>query len=910
MAQTIAPILNNWATWWIADDKFVWIANSFQDISNLEIRKFPKQVQLQYAMVKDSWSVVVDKINCSLTISSTWDIMAFGNAWNIYVKSLWWARQKVYTHSTWYSILGCIEYNQYIYWATLDKLHRTDISSVSTAISWGTLTPTDLNWKTLNWITYSNWLQTSYTLDTSVKYKTGEKIYVKKNYNLWAVWISSWTTAPTKAYLIEAPVVPAIAWNSLRLYTSSQVDVLTWSPVWTEARPSWDNNRDWRITDVSINWQIMLAWAYWWRLYTSADWWANWTERQPLGDNNGNWLTWAISDDWTKMIVAEDAKRLWYSTDSGANWTETRPDWDADKDWTFVKITPSGAKYFVWNKTKVFTSTNWSSWTDIKTQKDVYEIFWDWEISNDWNRILLTWWFDSVSSTPYNVYYTVDWWSNWSTKLTTSLVPWYNKCTMTDDWLFLFVTERQAPQELHYSLDNWATWSDVTIAEWVTNISCDYLGQIVTLSTTKRIYRTLDLFTSTNEYRPAGDVDKSWNNIKLWQWAIRLQTVNVTTWVATFSTSITAGKYYYILADKEWSSYDASYKTTSYPVTKTDINYINWVAPYTDTTKSRLITSLWTTIVNDIAHPMITSNWTLYIGDWQFVATIDPAGAYVWDTLELAEMDKIYDITYNNAYVRIYCIQWTSSDTWIAYFWDWVQPAPDQRQELPGKFRNVTMRDNIDYTIMWTNETILYFYPYQRQLLKRITNFSSGIKSMINYKNYLLFWALWGVYSWWNFNKDYPECLNLEYKTSNGNNTDEIWCIWNSNGDLYVWWKNWTSYWIDKLSTTVYSLTWYLTSRVFYWSNMFRRKDDCEIYISHEPLIAWQTIKVYTKKNLSWSFTLSYTIDSTNWAVSENNFQLQQEFFQLEIKLELEWPWTSTPIIYECVLRLNQESEW
>jgi hypothetical protein len=102
-------------------------------------------------------------------------------------------------------------------------------------------------------------------------------------------------------------------------------------------------------------------------------------------------------------------------------------------------------------------------------------------------------------------------------------------------------------------------------------------------------------------------------------------------------------------------------------------------------------------------------------------------------------MDKIYDITYNNAYLRIYCIQGTNTDVGIAYFWDGVQDAPDQRQELPGKFRNVTMRDNVDYAIMGTVDPILYYYPYQRQILKRIDNFSNSIKSMLTYKNYLLF---------------------------------------------------------------------------------------------------------------------------------------------------------------------------
>lgn len=67
--------------------------------------------------------------------------------------------------------MGAVEYNQYIYRATLDKLHRTDITSISVAINTGTLTPTDINRKTLQGLTYSNALNLVYTTDSSTKLK-------------------------------------------------------------------------------------------------------------------------------------------------------------------------------------------------------------------------------------------------------------------------------------------------------------------------------------------------------------------------------------------------------------------------------------------------------------------------------------------------------------------------------------------------------------------------------------------------------------------------------------------------------------------------------------------------------------------------------------------------------------------
>lgn len=1039
--------MNFGASWGISDSKFVWINNSFQDISNLEIRKEPKSVYLNYALVKDSGSVVVDKINCALTVSSTWDIVAFGDAGNIYIKSSGWSWQKVYTHASGYAILGCIEYNQYVYRATLDKLHRTDLTSIATAISSGTLTPTDLDWKTLNGITYSNGLRSSYVTDASTTQKVGMKIYAKKNYTLTDVWVSDWTNAATKGYLYKYYEPAAIAGNSLRLYTSADLDPTTWSATWTERRPSGDVDMDRRAVAVSRDWLKMVAWAYWGLLYTSADWGVNRTERYvpqdsyvtnnfawwstssatysgwlyfetkrnckltkvtkssssnatrcrlfsisysllATGSVSGNdatfdyslttwtqyiverdnswstytcitnwlwpienidilskwystdwstsawdrchnilnmtttseWGTWythlwnnaAMSDDGTKIIVSTNSStnfdwRIYISTNSWTTFTEAQPAGDNNFIWAFTTLSWDGSTYFVWYGTSVgtgrlYSSTNGTDWTErqpINTSAYNRNCWW---INYD-GTVAMAWIY--ANTTADDVYLTSDTFGSWTKTIDSSSarrnVLWWNY-----DGSILVAAWVSWAWDIRLSTNWWTSWSDV--GNWgKTSIYVNWISNIITYSTWTRLYQSIDQLNTSTELQPVGDLDKVWRNIKISSGIELLETVNVTANVATFNTALTAWSYYYILFDKEWSTRDPSYKTTDLPVTKTDINYVAWVTPILTTTTGYVITSIGTAQVQDVAHPMITSNWTLYIGDGQYVATIDPVWAYVWDTLTLAEMDKIHDITYNNAYVRIYCINGTNNDVWIAYFWDWVQEAPDQRQELPGKFRNVAMKDNIDYAIMGTAEPILYYYPYQRQVLKRIENLSSGIKSMCLYKNYLLFGCKGWVYSWGNFNKDYPEALNLERKTSNANDTDDIGCIWNSNGELYVSWKNDTTYGVDKLSTTTYNTTWYLTTKVYYGNQMWKRKDTAEIYIAHKPLTTGESIQIYTRENLSGSYTLKYTIDTTNGTWAHNSFLLQEERNELETKVVLNWPGTSTPEVYELILRHNEE---
>ena len=67
-----------------SDDRFIGITDSFAYAKGVEIRKNPHSLTLAYAAEKNSGSVVVDLINKFVTVSTSGDILAFGNAGNIY----------------------------------------------------------------------------------------------------------------------------------------------------------------------------------------------------------------------------------------------------------------------------------------------------------------------------------------------------------------------------------------------------------------------------------------------------------------------------------------------------------------------------------------------------------------------------------------------------------------------------------------------------------------------------------------------------------------------------------------------------------------------------------------------------------------------------------------------------------
>lgn len=309
---------------------------------------------------------------------------------------------------------------------------------------------------------------------------------------------------------------------------------------------------------------------------------------------------------------------------------------------------------------------------------------------------------------------------------------------------------------------------------------------------------------------------------------------------------------------------------------------------------------------NTTNHPMVSTNLYLYIWDGKYVASVQDT-VFDADTLVLPADESVYQLTANGASLRVYTRR-GSNDDWTCYYWDWVSSITEQTQELTGKMQNVGTKDWVDYAILWV-DPILYYYPYQRQQLKRLTNFTHYPNSSCMYKNYFLFGVTWGVYSRGNHTKDYAECLNIEYRTTNSA-SDEVTCIVNNNWTLYVAWKNWTTYWIDKLSSTTYATTGFFTTRAFYGKNIREDKDGIDMFVVHKALATGESIQIYSQTNLTWGYTLRHTI---SWPTTDlvSNFKLNLRFNICELKFVLNWvsPYTSTPEIFGISFKL-EEGKW
>ena len=74
-SNVVAPIFR-WANWWIADDIFTWINNSYFSSKNIEIRENSKWISLTKKLVSDTTTSdvinVIVKIDDS-TFIALWD---------------------------------------------------------------------------------------------------------------------------------------------------------------------------------------------------------------------------------------------------------------------------------------------------------------------------------------------------------------------------------------------------------------------------------------------------------------------------------------------------------------------------------------------------------------------------------------------------------------------------------------------------------------------------------------------------------------------------------------------------------------------------------------------------------------------------------------------------------------------
>lgn len=374
-----APIFK-WASWGKSDSIFTWIADSFQESSNIEIREDSQSIKLTKKLIKDSWTVIVEPINCFIK-ASTWDIFAYWNSWWVYHKT-WWIWYKNTSSITW-AILSAIEYDWYMYLTNSTNLYRVALASF---------------WHAMTFIAYQTFTKSSYYHPMVILENTlyiWDEYYVTYLDALWDwVWNFLEINNDTTIKYIKKQ------WNNIKIYAE---DI-----YWNSQVIYWDSINTATIETVPLNWvkigQFIEKDWYDYMLANNKIWIRDWYKLQILKEN----IT--ASTNLNSILIKDDRIMYW------GTWVL----------WEWGSLN------------KNYPSVLSNSYTTSNDITDtVNAIFYTWDdLYASWSN-WVTHGVDKLSSTTYNpswylitrVYY---WWIKSIRKYSNNVLTAFNKIAWTD----------------------------------------------------------------------------------------------------------------------------------------------------------------------------------------------------------------------------------------------------------------------------------------------------------------------------------------------------------------------------------------------------------------------------------------------------------------------------------------------
>ena len=302
-------------------------------------------------------------------------------------------------------------------------------------------------------------------------------------------------------------------------------------------------------------------------------------------------------------------------------------------------------------------------------------------------------------------------------------------------------------------------------------------------------------------------------------------------------------------------------------------------------------------------HPMIVfSNTNLYIWDKDYIALIDYPWIWYEKILVLSKNLVCKSIQAISSSLKFYCEYAQSLNSSEIVYWSWIEwVLPSESITINGvNPSHILNMNGYDYVI--ANNRLWILDWYKQQKLKDITDFSTNSNSISILDNKLTYWWTGGIWVWWALNKNYPEVLSFDHSTSNSE-TDTVWALWFHQWELYVSWSNWSTHWIDRL-TTDYNTTWYLLTRVYFWNLRYSIKKAEQMFISFKELLENESITVYARTDLTdFELVKTYEIWAVYEALHRDHRKLElKQFNFIEFKFELTGDWTTSPELYEVLM--------
>jgi hypothetical protein len=217
------------------------------------------------------------------------------------------------------------------------------------------------------------------------------------------------------------------------------------------------------------------------------------------------------------------------------------------------------------------------------------------------------------------------------------------------------------------------------------------------------------------------------------------------------------------------------------------------------------------TIGNTSYHPMVEQNLTLFIGDGKYVASVDAAGSFSGNALDLQTQHVITALTpYENDLVIGTIVGAYNNRSglfrWDTYSNSWT--TEDYVDEV-----GINCFINADETIFISIGTVGNIYYYTganakkwRMLKDGRTAVTTGVNAYGsgNLNGLPLLATVRGIYSLGRSDDTFPTAQVIEYVPSLGQGTT-LGALATVGSQVFVSYKNGSNYGIDKLSTDKYS---------------------------------------------------------------------------------------------------------
>ncbi len=347
------------------------------------------------------------------------------------------------------------------------------------------------------------------------------------------------------------------------------------------------------------------------------------------------------------------------------------------------------------------------------------------------------------------------------------------------------------------------------------------------------------------------------------------------------------------------------------------------IGRYGPLSTSPSFTDNWQTGLDDTSSsqfaPITVLNDRLIVGHGNNVSTWDGA---VWTLAALVLPAQLNVRAFSRISNDIIVGAWrgsavTASEDGYVYIWDALSEEFNDSYPTEGGLNAIEYYQNKLFSIQGKNGVIYTdTSPFNKkhqipklEIKKYVEVFPGAITSWNN----LIFFGISnsdstnltrGVYSWGSKQSGFfSDALNYAYSISTGNNgsTVQIGAVKGIGNDLYIAWKDGSSYGVDKIDeTSSYALSGTYESLIEDAGSAGNEKSGTAVIVSHLPLASGESIAINYKHDRQSTFqtgVTNSTVGETSTKLYNASLVEGSRFMEFEWQTVLNGPGTTTPTV-------------